>query len=93
MKRVNLRDGIQFDNRQITSLTFQPFDLSDFLPLSLVRPGNLGDVLAFMSRMTGEPFEALRTMTMDDTADTIEALNAWMESEAARITKATKQWH
>ncbi|MBB5273977.1 hypothetical protein HNR26_000015 [Rhizobium rosettiformans] len=93
MKRVPLRDGIQSDNRRITSLTFQPLDLTDYLPLSLVRPGNLGDVLAFMSRMTGEPLEALRTMTMDDTADAIAALNAWMESEAGRITKAIKQWH
>ncbi len=92
MKRVKLRDGISYDNRQINSLTFQALDLTDYLPLSLVRPGNLGDILAFVSRLSGVPHEALTVMTMDDTANVIEALSAWLEAESARITKANQKW-
>lgn len=92
MKSVTLRDGIRFDNRTITSLTFKPIDMTDYLPLSLVRPGNLGDILAFVSRLSGVPYEALTVMTQDDAADVIEALSAWLESEKARITKAHQTW-
>lgn len=92
MSCVRLRDGIRYDNRTITSLTFQPIDLSDWLPLSLVRPDNLGDILAFASRLSGVPYDPLTTLTQDDAADVIEALNGWLESESARITKATNQW-
>lgn len=92
MNTVRLKDGIRYDNRQITSLTFQPLDLTDYLPLALVRPGNLGDILAFASRLSGVPYEALRVMTQDDAADVIEALSGWLDSEAARIKKANQTW-
>ena len=91
-RRVQLRDGIQFDNRTINHLDFAPLDLTDYLPLSLVRPGNLGDVLAFVQRLSGVPFEALNTMTMDDCADVIEALDGWLRSENARYMKAQNKW-
>ncbi len=91
-KRVHLKDGIAFENRQITRLDLAPLDMSDYLPLSLVRPGDLGDVLAFVQRLSGVPFEALNTMTMDDCANVIEALDGWLLSENKRFMEATNKW-
>lgn len=91
-RRIHLKDGVQFGAVRYDSLDFAPLDESDRLPLSLVRPGNVGDALAFASRLSGVPFEALQTLTMDDAADVVEAMTEWLLSENVRYMRANPKW-
>jgi hypothetical protein len=91
-RRVPLADGIRHDNRTIRHLDFRPADMSDFLPLAQLKANDLGDALRMISRISGEPYEALSVMTQDDAVVVLTAFAAWMDSENARLTKVLNTW-
>lgn len=83
MTRVSLKDGVNFDGRQIDSLSYRPPVFADLVHID--SPADtLGKALALISRFCGEPAEALSLLTIDDALAAINALGSHLAKHQPR---------
>lgn len=77
--KINLQDGVQYDGRHIDALALRQFQFNDLVVMTAVDLGTMPGSLTMLSRLSGEPFEALSTLTQDDAHAALLGLSEHMD--------------
>lgn len=75
---IALHDGVNHDARRIDTLILREFQFGDLIIMTHVDLGTMPGAMDMLARLSGEPRDALATMTMDDAHTALLGLSAHM---------------